>query len=84
MLLGLIVALMLNENFKGRGLIRALIIIPWAIPTIVNGVLWRWIYQPNFGALNGLLYQLGIIDSYKNWLAKPFGHEHDHLADAYT
>jgi ABC-type sugar transport system permease subunit len=63
---------MLNENFKGRGLIRALIIIPWAIPTIVNGVLWRWIYQPNFGALNGLLYQLGIIDSYKNWLAKPF------------
>ena len=72
MLLGLIVALMLNENFKGRGLIRALIIIPWAIPTIVNGVLWRWIYQPNFGALNGLLYQLGIIDSYKYWLAKTF------------
>jgi len=71
MLLGLIVALALNENFKGRGLMRALIIIPWAIPTIVNGVLWRWIYQPNFGALNGLLSQLGLIENYVNWLARP-------------
>ncbi|MCD6396558.1 MAG: sugar ABC transporter permease, partial [Spirochaetaceae bacterium] len=50
---------------------RALIIIPWAIPTIVNGVLWRWIYQPNFGALNGLLYQLGLIENYVNWMARP-------------
>jgi ABC-type sugar transport system permease subunit len=72
MFLGLSVALVLNEEFKGRGIVRALIIIPWAIPTIVNGVLWRWIYQPNFGALNGLLYQFGLIDSYKNWLARPF------------
>lgn len=72
MLLGLIVALVLNENFRGRSLIRALIIVPWAIPTIVNGVLWKWIYQPNFGALNGLLYQLGFIDEYINWLATPW------------
>jgi ABC-type sugar transport system permease subunit len=71
MSLGLVVALVLNQRFPGRGLIRALILIPWTIPTIVNGVLWRWIYQPNFGALNGLLYQLGIIDKYVNWLSRP-------------
>lgn len=71
MLLGLIVATVLHENFKGRAVMRAIILIPWAIPTIVNGVLWRWIYQPNFGALNGLLSQMGLIDNYVNWLARP-------------
>ncbi|HLT59535.1 MAG: sugar ABC transporter permease [Limnochordales bacterium] len=70
--IGLAVALVLNERFFGRGLVRTIVLLPWAIPTIVNGVLWRWIYQPNFGALNGLLWQLGIIDEYVHWLGEPW------------
>jgi ABC-type sugar transport system permease subunit len=72
LVIGLFVALVLNERFWGRGWVRAIILIPWAIPTIVNGALWRWIYQPNFGALNGLLSELGLIDNYVQWLARPW------------
>jgi multiple sugar transport system permease protein/N,N'-diacetylchitobiose transport system permease protein len=66
-ILGLAMALILNENFKGRNVVRALILIPWAIPTIVNGVLWQWIYNANYGALNGLLLQLGLINEPVIW-----------------
>jgi multiple sugar transport system permease protein/N,N'-diacetylchitobiose transport system permease protein len=70
-ILGLAMALVLNEHFVGRNLVRALILIPWAIPTIVNGVLWQWIYNANYGALNGLLLQLGLIDQPQLWLGEP-------------
>lgn len=70
-ILGLAMALVLNERFVGRNLVRALILIPWAIPTIVNGVLWQWIYNANYGALNGLLLQLGLIDRPQLWLGEP-------------
>jgi ABC-type sugar transport system permease subunit len=70
--LGLLIALVLNQKFVGRGLVRGLVILPWALPTIVNGVMWRWIYNARYGALNSLLFQLGIIDSYKIWLKDPF------------
>jgi multiple sugar transport system permease protein/N,N'-diacetylchitobiose transport system permease protein len=69
--LGLAMALVLNERFVGRTFVRALILIPWAIPTIVNGVLWQWIYNANYGALNGLLLQLGLIDDPQLWLGQP-------------
>lgn len=69
--LGVAVALVLNENFVGRNLVRALILIPWALPTIVNGILWQWIYNANYGALNGLLLQLGLIDQPQLWLGEP-------------
>jgi multiple sugar transport system permease protein len=64
-------ALILNRPFKGRGLVRGLLIIPWVIPGSVQGLLWSRIFDPHYGALNGLLYQLGIIDSYKPWLIDP-------------
>lgn len=69
--LGMLVALLLNERFVGRDLLRALILIPWALPTIVNAALWTWIYQPSYGALNGLLTQLGLIHSAVLWLGSP-------------
>lgn len=69
--LGLMIALVLNERFRGRALVRAIIIIPWALPNIVNGVLWQWIYNVNYGALNGLLLQLGIIHNPQLWLSEP-------------
>lgn len=67
--LGIGIALLLNEPFRGRGLLRAAVLIPWAIPTTVNAVMWQWIYDPNYGVFNGVLKQLGIIDTYVIWLA---------------
>lgn len=69
---GLAVALVLNEDFVGRRWVRALVLLPWAIPTIVNGAMWGWIYNPNYGALNGLLKQLGLIQEHVNWLGTPW------------
>lgn len=60
LLLGLAVALVLNESFRGRGLMRAAILVPWAIPTIVSARMWNWMYSPGVGAFNGLLNLLHI------------------------
>ena len=49
----------------------ALVLLPWATPSIVNGLMWKWIYNPGYGLLNGLLVQLGLIDRYKVWLGDP-------------
>jgi len=68
MILGTGVALLLNEPFRGRNLVRALLILPWAVPTTVNAIMWRLIYNPEYGALNSLLFQLGFLDSYISWL----------------
>jgi len=67
-LIGLLIALLLNEEFPGRRVLSALLLIPWAIPSVANGLLWKWIYDSNYGALNGLLLQLGFINSYMVWL----------------
>jgi multiple sugar transport system permease protein len=66
--LGLLIALLLNEEFPGRRVLSALLLIPWAIPSVANGLLWKWIYDSNYGALNGALLQLGFINSYMVWL----------------
>jgi ABC-type sugar transport system permease subunit len=69
--LGMAIALLLDEKFVGRNVLRALILIPWALPTIVNGALWTWIYQTGYGALNGLLLQIGLINQPIVWLGSP-------------
>lgn len=69
--LALLVALLLNETFRGRRFLAIIVLIPWATPSIVNGLMWKWIYDHSFGSLNGLLYQFGLIDSYKVWLGDP-------------
>ena len=69
--LGVLVALLLYQNFRGRAALRALLILPWALPTVVNATLWRLIYNPEYGALNALLTQIGLIDSYQSWLGRP-------------
>ena len=46
--------------------------LPWAVPPVVNGVMWKWIYNPQYGSLNSLLFQLGLIESYKTWLGSGF------------
>jgi multiple sugar transport system permease protein len=69
--LGLVAALLLNREFPWRGLARALVIIPWALPSVVIALMWRWIYDPTTGVLNDILLYLSIIHSTVPWLADP-------------
>lgn len=69
--LGLLTALLLNREFPWRGLARALIIIPWALPSVVIALMWRWIYDPNTGVLNDILIYLSIVKTAVPWLANP-------------
>ena len=71
LVLGVLAALLLNQEFRGRTALRALMILPWALPTIVNAVLWRLIYNPEYGALNSALFQMGLIEGYRSWLGEP-------------
>jgi multiple sugar transport system permease protein len=67
-IIALLMALLLNEDFPGRRALSAILLIPWAIPYVANALMWKWIYDSNYGALNGLLYQLDFINSYMVWL----------------
>lgn len=69
--LGMIVALVLNAEFKGRGLVRAAILIPWAIPTIVSARMWSWMLNDQFGILNDLGMKLGLLSQKVAWTATP-------------
>jgi multiple sugar transport system permease protein len=66
LILGLSIAILLQRSFRLKGLIRALVLIPWAIPTVVSAKMWEWIYNTDFGILNF------IIGSKINWLGTPF------------
>lgn len=65
------IALMLNRDFRGRSFVRVVALLPWAIPSVVNGIMWKWIFNPSYGALNGLLYSLHLTDEYIIWLGSP-------------
>jgi multiple sugar transport system permease protein len=69
--LGVAAAILLDQEFRGRTVLRAMMILPWALPTIVNATLWRLIYSPEYGALNALLTQFGLIPGYRSWLGEP-------------
>jgi multiple sugar transport system permease protein len=70
---GLAGALILNQSFRGRGVVRTLALVPWILPPIANGFMWNWILNGDLGALNGVLYQFGLIHEYQHWLADPAG-----------
>ncbi len=72
LIFGFIVALVLNEKFFMKWLVRTLIIIPWAIPPVVNATVWKWIANSEYGSLNSILKSLGIIKEYRIWLSDPF------------
>jgi multiple sugar transport system permease protein len=69
--LGMLVALVLNETFAGRGLVRAAMLIPWAMPGVVIATLWRFMYSDQYGVFNDILFRLGLIPSYQNVLGGP-------------
>ena len=70
-LTGLGVALLLNQDFKGRALVRTAVLVPWAIPTIVSAKMWGWMLNDQFGVINTLLLNAGLIGSKIAWTAEP-------------
>ena len=69
LVLGMLVAMLLNQQFRGRWFVRTLALLPWAVPTIVNANLWKWILNTNYGILNKLLLSLNLIDENVLWLS---------------
>jgi trehalose/maltose transport system permease protein len=67
--LGLAVALVLHRTFPGRGLVRAVVLIPWAIPTVVSARMWNWMLHDQFGVVNDMLVRLGLISAPIAWTA---------------
>ena len=77
---GLFLALALNESFRGRGLVRAVVLVPWAIPTVVAALLWRFMFDSQAGIANAVLVRAGVLDEPIVWfiraatsLGMPFG-----------
>ena len=75
-LIGLGIALLLHSDIPGAGWLVSAVVLPWAVPEIVNALIWQWIYNPNYGALNGILYSLGIFTDYRAWLSSPLSAMH--------
>lgn len=75
LLLGFFSALLLNQMFRGRLFFRAIIIVPWAMLTLVNGLMWNWIYQPGYGAMTVVLHKLHLLPAGSNpvWLSSSEG-----------
>ena len=69
--LGVAIAVLANQPIRGQAILRTLILLPWAIPPVVNGLMWQWIYNSRAGALNGLLVSFGLMDGYRAWLSEP-------------
>jgi trehalose/maltose transport system permease protein len=70
-ILGMAIALTLNAHFRGRGLLRAAVLIPWAIPTVVSAQMWNWMYHDVFGVINEMLKLAGLITEPIAWTASP-------------
>jgi len=72
LILGLAIAMLLDRPFSGRGWMRAILLIPWTIPTVVSARMWEWLYNSEFGVLNYLLMTTGLLKEPMNWLGNPF------------
>jgi trehalose/maltose transport system permease protein len=68
---GLLIALVLHQNFYGRGILRAAVMVPWAIPTVVSAKMWSWMFHDLYGVVNDLLLKLHLISEPVAWLADP-------------
>jgi multiple sugar transport system permease protein len=69
MVAGIAIAVAFNQRFAGRPVARSLILIPWAVPPVVNGIIWNWLVHSKIGVVNYVLTSLGILERYKPWLA---------------
>jgi len=72
-LYGLGVALLLNQRgVLGSTLLKVVVLLPWAIPSVISGIIWRWIFDGDYGVLNGLLLATGVVERYVPWMSQPF------------
>ena len=69
--IGFGVALLINEQFVGRKLVRAAILLPWIVPTVLSGMAWQWMFTPNFSVLNWILVHSGLVTRGLPWLTNP-------------
>jgi ABC-type sugar transport system permease subunit len=70
--LGILLGLLMAQKLHAAWVLRVAVIIPWALPTIVNATMWRYVYNPQYGPLNAVLTQTHLIDQYRSWLGSPF------------
>src|SRR4051812_9300564 len=70
--LGLWLALLLNRHFRGKAFMRAFILLPFIIPTVLSTFAWKWMFDPTFSVLNWMLFHMGIIETRINWLGDPY------------
>lgn len=66
--LGTFIAVALRRRFRFRGVVLALVVLPWALPAVVEAVVWSWIYNPTFGVMNSALHSVHAIGKYHTWL----------------
>jgi multiple sugar transport system permease protein len=71
LILGLWLALLLNRNFRGKAFMRAFILLPFIIPTVLSTFAWKWMFDPTFSVINWVLFHLGVIHGRINWLGDP-------------
>jgi multiple sugar transport system permease protein len=71
LILGMGVALVLNQSFRGRGIVRTISLLPWALPTALMGLAWAWIFNDQYGIVNDILLRLGILQTGVSWLGDP-------------
>ncbi|MEJ5074006.1 sugar ABC transporter permease [Enterobacter ludwigii] len=71
LLLGMLLALLMNEKFRGQGLVRTAILVPWAIPTIVSAKMWGWMFHDQYGVVNDLLAKIFGYQAHLAWIAEP-------------
>lgn len=70
LVLGLALAVLLNEQLKARGLYRSIALIPYIVPSVAAALIWRWMYDGSAGIVNAVLLRIGVIDSYQQWLGE--------------
>jgi len=71
MILGLAVAMVLNSALPAKPMFRVIALLPWVVPDVVAGIIWKWMYNPIYGALNDLLIKVGILENPVEWLSNP-------------
>jgi multiple sugar transport system permease protein len=71
LIIGMGIALVLNQSFTGRGIVRTISLLPWALPTALMGVAWAWIFNDQYGVINDILRRLGLIQNSISWLGDP-------------
>ncbi len=71
LIIGMGVALVLNQSFRGRGIVRTISLLPWALPTALMGLVWAWVFNDQYGVVNDILRRLGLIDTGISWLGDP-------------